>query len=679
MKQITNFFSLFLLSTFCQAQSVASPDLKCLSVAPNGDVTLTWAIPADPGGNFVGYQIYSSPLSPLGPYGLVGTVNTYTQTSFTDVGAAASVQRVYYKIQTEYNPGPVLSAPLDTFSTIFLAVNNPGNGTAQLSWNKISNNPIPTSSGWYKIYREFPMGVWALKDSTQSLAYVDVIDVCNDSISYRIEIADNTGCTSVSNVDGGTFSDQTPPVNSQIDTVSVNAANLATISWNPSPSLDADSVIIYKNTGIWQQIASVKVPQTFYTYAASSAGISSERFVIAFKDSCGNLSPLGTEHHTIYLTTMYDVCAASASLAWNKYTGWNPAVTQYDIFLSVNSGTFNYVGTNPANDTTYTDTGLVIGNTYCYMVKATNGIKTSSSNKVCFSAGVSQPPAYTYNRYATVVSDKTIFLKAHVDPAQGVKYYRIRRATGTSGSYNTIANLPKTTSTTITYTDNAVSTQANSYAYKVESMDSCGNVILASNVGQTMLLKASVAPDAEVSLSWNDYDSWLGNVDHYNIHRAIDGVWNPSPIDSVSYTGSGGSYLDDVAPFLSTSKGVFTYFVVAVEGSGNPFFFADSSRSNTVQVKQFPKIYIPNTFTPNGDNLNDSFIPVIGFIEPTSFNMQIFDRTGTSIFISDNPTVGWNGTKKNHPCPEGVYMYIVKCLSANGEEAVLSGTVTLVR
>ena len=56
---------------------MASPNVKCVAVALNGDVTLTWDIPADPAGVFANYSIYVSTVSSLGPFTLVGTVTTH--------------------------------------------------------------------------------------------------------------------------------------------------------------------------------------------------------------------------------------------------------------------------------------------------------------------------------------------------------------------------------------------------------------------------------------------------------------------------------------------------------------------------------------------------------------------------------------------------------------------------
>ena len=671
-------FTAYLAPAF--AQPVASPDVKCLSVNQlNGNVTITWITPAGPAG-FLDYKIYSAPAA-TGPYTLAGSVATFSQTSFVHAGAGANAARVYYKVLTNYNPGPVLSAPKDTFSTIFLIVTNPGNGLAQLAWNKISILPISTSTGWYRIYREYPTGIWSLRDSTQLLTYTDEIDICSATLNYRIEIADNTGCTSVSNEAGsasGTFTDQTPPTISPIDTVSVDAAGFATISWFPSPSPDADSIVIYKGasgSGPWIALVTVPVPLTSYTNIASVANTISEFYRIAFKDSCNNISAQGIVHRTIYLESTFDICAATASLKWNKYINMIPAVTQYKVYKSVLPGPFTLLTVNAASDTDYVDTGLALGSSYCYFILASNGSKTSSSNKTCFSANVSQPPTYHYNRYATVVSNSRIDIKAYVDPAAtSVKYYNILRAVNGSGIFSTIATLPPTVGTVLSHSDLSVNAGTNSYLYIINAMDSCGHVITSSNADTTILLKGNIAPNLDINLSWNDYGSWLGNVDHYDIYCAVDGIWISTPIGA----STTNSFTVDVAPYTN-SKGAFSFKVIAYEGAGDTLGFTDSSASNVANVYEYPKILIPNAFTPNDDGLNDIFKPLLGFIDFSSYSFRIFDRTGTPIIITTNPAEGWDGKKKGHECPEGVYMYLINCKASNGDDSQLTGTVSLIR
>jgi len=55
--------------------------------------------------------------------------------------------------------------------------------------------------------------------------------------------------------------------------------------------------------------------------------------------------------------------------------------------------------------------------------------------------------------------------------------------------------------------------------------------------------------------------------------------------------------------------------------------------------------FIPNTFTPNGDEFNNSFQPIFtsGY-DPQNYLFTIYDRWGQIVFESKNPTIGWDGT-----------------------------------
>lgn len=66
---------------------------------------------------------------------------------------------------------------------------------------------------------------------------------------------------------------------------------------------------------------------------------------------------------------------------------------------------------------------------------------------------------------------------------------------------------------------------------------------------------------------------------------------------------------------------------------------------------------MPGSFTPNGDQLNDVFKPVIGDILPVKYLLQIFDRWGGIVFETNNPDQGWDGTFKGQPAERGIYSY----------------------
>ena len=78
--------------------------------------------------------------------------------------------------------------------------------------------------------------------------------------------------------------------------------------------------------------------------------------------------------------------------------------------------------------------------------------------------------------------------------------------------------------------------------------------------------------------------------------------------------------------------------------------------SDSVYLKNdCPPTYfnIPNAFTPNGNNVNDVFMPVGEAV--FNFKMRIFNRWGELIFESNDITKGWDGTYKGEPVPIDVY------------------------
>jgi gliding motility-associated-like protein len=94
--------------------------------------------------------------------------------------------------------------------------------------------------------------------------------------------------------------------------------------------------------------------------------------------------------------------------------------------------------------------------------------------------------------------------------------------------------------------------------------------------------------------------------------------------------------------------------------------------------------YVPNAFTPNGDGLNDLFVPNI-LCEPEFYDLVIFNRWGIEVFSSTDITKNWNGDSKNNPdffSSEGVYNYILKFdnpLRPLQSPQEITGTVTLIR
>ncbi len=93
-------------------------------------------------------------------------------------------------------------------------------------------------------------------------------------------------------------------------------------------------------------------------------------------------------------------------------------------------------------------------------------------------------------------------------------------------------------------------------------------------------------------------------------------------------------------------------------------------------------ISIPNTFTPNGDGVNDAFGFVSSCDEPDFelYEFSVYNRWGEAVFESSRPAQAWNGTLDGNPAPSEVYFYYLRYRLEEQEEAeLLQGDVTLLR
>ena len=97
---------------------------------------------------------------------------------------------------------------------------------------------------------------------------------------------------------------------------------------------------------------------------------------------------------------------------------------------------------------------------------------------------------------------------------------------------------------------------------------------------------------------------------------------------------------------------------------------------DTTLVKVSPPIKIVNTFTPNGDGVND-YWDIVGLIAYQDATVDIFDRWGQKVFYSLGYPKPWDGTYNGKPVPVGVYYYVIHT-HFNGDQ-VLSGYVTVIR
>lgn len=94
-------------------------------------------------------------------------------------------------------------------------------------------------------------------------------------------------------------------------------------------------------------------------------------------------------------------------------------------------------------------------------------------------------------------------------------------------------------------------------------------------------------------------------------------------------------------------------------------------------VKVVTKLYMPNSFSPNGDGSNDVFrIPPGANIDLKE--LAVFDRWGNRVFRTTDAAKGWDGRYKGEPVNTGIYVYTLSGSDDKGKVFV-RGTVVLVR
>ena len=128
--------------------------------------------------------------------------------------------------------------------------------------------------------------------------------------------------------------------------------------------------------------------------------------------------------------------------------------------------------------------------------------------------------------------------------------------------------------------------------------------------------------------------------------------------------------------FPDVLGGVYTVCLTAMDANG----CVDSTCLPVVILDEL-LISVPNAFTPNGDGINEVFLPVLNM--PASgedYTFMVFDRWGLLLFSTERPGHGWDGEHGGQPVPNDVYVWKLRCRDrVTGKAYDPIGHVTVVR
>jgi len=121
------------------------------------------------------------------------------------------------------------------------------------------------------------------------------------------------------------------------------------------------------------------------------------------------------------------------------------------------------------------------------------------------------------------------------------------------------------------------------------------------------------------------------------------------------------------------SSTVYAVEVVNEEGCRN----AVEVRVVVLSECRAPFIFVPDAFTPNGDNLNDLLFVEGNTIDELYF--AIYNRWGEKVFETNDQSIGWDGTYKGRALPPDAFGYYLEARCFNGETFFKKGNITIIR
>jgi gliding motility-associated-like protein len=634
------------------------------SNASAGSIILTFSAASEKNRN--GYNIYRADDGVNFNF-LATVLNSLTgYIQFTDANISTQdIAYSYYVTATDSCGNE--SAPSDTHTVMNLtaiAINS----AVDLTWSKYIHFNEPFN---YIIDRLQNNGSSTWQQiaiiSSDSLHYLDSFVVCNTLYSYRINAISASNIISLSDTEMVLTYDTSAPMPAKMRRVTVVSSNDINggmkVEWTHSPSKDVASYTIYrrlKDDIIWENIGTVGYATEFTDFGINTLD-TVYFYQVAAMDSCLNISGVSDEHGSIRLITAPG--EQQINLYWNAYSGNNIAtyrIYRDDIlYASVDGNTFNFM-----------DTPLTCTQHMTYQIEAVMGddtLITSRSDSSLNTAVDHTSPTVVYLKYATV-STPNSEVKLEWTKSNGfdVAYYEIYRKYNGTNSWVKI----KKTDQADTFFIDHVNYIDRSLCYRIVASDSCSNTSGPSNEACIVFLEGQVDVYRH-DISFTPYTLWQADVKKYELWRNEDGA-GYRLLKTYNKIDTPYTYVDTI---LTYNIKEFCYKVVAYENEGS---FDGGSVSNEVCLIQQPIYWIPNSFSPNDDGLNDVFMP--GGIYYDKYDLTIYDRWGGIVFQSTDQVKTWDGNDTRGRAMQGdSYMYKIKIYSYDRREYNAYGTITLLK
>ncbi len=311
---------------------------------------------------------------------------------------------------------------------------------------------------------------------------------------------------------------------------------------------------------------------------------------------------------------------------------------------------------------TFADSSLICNTDYCYQVRISYPSGFALSQEVCGTSFENQTLLPVTDIYSTYQNDELLISWQMPQESPSALYKVLYSSDGSNltsrGSFTSDDSME-------VFAGSAFLRSSNYYT--IVYSDECGNESPPGPLTRPIFLTSRKAETNTYNLSWNQYLPLTDGVRQYFVE-----LWdqNMEPVATFPVWDPGTFVL-----WLNSEFTAAAWVTVRAEGAGADTGF--TSRSNRAAVEFKVDLYVPTAFTPNGDGLNDEL--AVAGLAVTDFFFSIYNRWGELVFATSDQTLGWDGTFRGKPVPQGSYHYFVEGRDEMGNLIKKSGNFVLLR
>ena len=565
-------------------------------------------------------------------------------------------------------------------------------GEIDLSWNSPYALSGDAAGGPFRLERlNASTADWDLiaevDDSPQGGSFTDYPGPCVQLLVYRVrQLASNGEDEHVSNVTDLTLGTQAgdAPVVSHVDVDNGESH----VYWSFEATDETLGYIVYQcleGSG-GSIVATIEDPTvTDFLVTGSEPFLASESYQVAAYDCVddnGDPNPAGAGPcvETVFLNAAQIPCTERAQLNWDPPTGMAGSVLEYIPQYSADGGPWISLDTVSTSVQSIVHEGVPLDALTSYRVLAVGGEgQIAASNLVDITFVYPSNPTLPIIREVSVLDRGRVKILLETDTAtlENNAYEFEVWNEADSLWIPLVGTYDATDGQLVEHVDEGLNTDENRYRYRALCYNACGVMIGTSQAVETILLRAyqSTEPGLyENSLIWQPFDGFVDGLDGYVVER------KQSSDEAVPYEfltsiqGNFENHEDDVSDEFD-SPGIFCYRVAALEMANGDILY-EGSKSNEVCLTEEPIVWIPNAFSPNGDQINDWFPwppgeANVGFLGnpqngTPNFEMNVVSRWGTLIFRSESIDEPWDGTQDGKPVAMGIYAVHIRYLDGSG-------------